>query len=197
MYKSSYVRFFLILVLVGAVFGYLIWRMQQERMDRMHIQKSSVQKQITPLPSTGNTDQKSSGIGKAGWKTYSNSQLGFEISYPDKWDTYTSGSSFRINNPQNKKEIIEITIDQRFPSLPDFSYNSKLWSESIDGIHPHEELFPKGYCDAGISCSDPFIGLWTNNYNLFFTITFNNTYKIDGIYKEILSTFRFIKPKSS
>jgi hypothetical protein len=85
MHKNLYIKFFLILTLVGVVFGYVIWRMWQERSGRMQAQNTSVQQQTAPIPSTGTIERSTIETDRVGWKIYHNEELGMSFSYPEKY----------------------------------------------------------------------------------------------------------------
>ncbi len=135
----------------------------------------------------------------ADWQTYKNEEYGFEIKHPRDWEL----SSYAINNPSNKgyefyiknkkddNNIITLGMTEKYPNSPDPNLNAPLSDKKIDNLEAQRQIFTEGYCDV-LSCTPPFIVIWVTYKDYIYTFDFSNTTKIEGVYNQILSTFKFI-----
>lgn len=156
-----------------------------------------------PAPAESTTEPTTtvtSDMNTSEWKTYRNEELGFQIEYPIVWEIteenidsrFNPGQRITIKNThQGDREII-ISITGNSPVIPEFSFNSPIADNVIEGVNLHIENFPNGYCD-GLGCTDPFTSWWLENNESFYTFSLGGVQKIEGKHRQIISTFDFIE----
>lgn len=95
---------------------------------------------------------------ESGWKMYKNSEMGFEISYPDNWVLGVSENEISSNEKEvyfslNSQERINSAPQDRMPlcqiCIAIWNYTDKAWSNlknqkpaQIDGINGYEGMQP-------------------------------------------------------
>ena len=130
------------------------------------------------------------------WQIYRNEEYGFEVKYPNDWTfrltsqtyVYPRQISFAIQDKNYTKKWIEIKIDKDSQS----DKNTPLSDKFIGGLPARNYLIPHPGEDVAVPQLPSYIGIWTEKDNIIYAIIFFNTEKIEGIYNQILSTFRFI-----
>lgn len=141
----------------------------------------------------------------ANWKTYRNEEYGFEVRYPEKWmirlasQTFVSPRqiSFVIENPENKNEVVQLIVNQD-PQISNqgFDKNVSFVNKTLGGISAREYRFPHPGEDVAVPQPGPHTGLWAEKNNQIYVLVFFDVSEIQemqGIYNQILSTFKFIK----
>jgi hypothetical protein len=171
-------------ILFGGVFAYQYFATKNN--DQLQVQS---QQQVTNQQT--NNNQPTNQI--AGWKTYTNTQYGFEIKYPDGWDNKIGGQgkmgefsllSLDINKNSsdfnlNRTPYVRLVVENE-----NFRLGTRDWKK-----------FELGQIRGNISYSATVYEIvFVSSQGQNFYITTKNNPETDNITKQILSTFKFTTP---
>jgi len=152
--------------------------------------------------STSNTDT-------SGWKTYRNEQYGFEMRYPADWEINQKYGETYIENLSagdladdvehtiyiSASEALSVplfgTFGGRYPYKEDQVINSKVSSEKYGDFNIDYFSAP-----AGMGSYENVVNAWQYKNKQYFILSLMNKKDTD-LFKKILSTFKFIEPRTN
>ena len=157
------------------------------------------QRSIFPVtkPFTASKDLSQFSDESEGWKTYTNTSLGFELMIPayvsitDYTDQYNQQVFFK-----SSKENFEVVIKSNKDLSLEGEYHYLDMPVSSKSMLGGKEALvfesSTGYCD-GPSCTDPFIAYSTKEGDDFYNLVFMGDTVLSYTEKSILSSFKLTK----
>lgn len=180
----------LITTIVLAVFlvaGGVVFAWQKSTSDKVktdlqgqiNILQNQIQ-QLTTIPADETAD----------WKTYTNTNYGFEIKYPETWSISEKNNIINLINHSETSQKIEILISSGPP--PETIRDKIIRTEEVivDGIKATKEIFQGKFED---NKDDYYVRVFVAEKDVFYQTDFDDTDQIMPIFDQILSTFKFTK----
>jgi type II secretory pathway pseudopilin PulG len=171
----------------------------QQQIANLQNQITNLQKLTQPIVTAPEKTQEPTQPtdGTAGWKTYQNKELGFELKMPSYVlvDKESNDSRNRFVVFKGEKENFDVNLQERKNTSLDQYYYLDFIASSKSILGGKEALVveaPNGYCDVP-GCGDPFIAYSTKNGDDFYNLVFGGDVELSNTEKLILSSFRFIK----
>jgi hypothetical protein len=189
-HTSKAIIFILLIIIFSAISVYVGIQVGKNSAEN---QIQTTQKPIViTTPSTINPSKQTTG-----WKTYTNTALGYELRYPP-----TVEIDKEFNDKNNRLTTFKGSDINIQVKLNDNSYNVSLdkyyfmdspiaRTTTLAGLSANVYEMPEGYCD-GPTCGDPYIAIGTLKGSDFYSISFYGDIVLSDIENQILSTFRFI-----
>ena len=170
----------------GGFFGYQYLQLQKIREGA----KPPAAETTIPPPSPEETQPQTGAIDTSNWKTYRNEEYGFEVKYPEDWDTREVSSkvfpTIRFSNTNETQNIFVASLKGVIYELSG--------CEILMGFAAQDGEDPPDTCE---NLSD-FVIDWetdsarSKHMTVSFTSTSQKSQQSQALFRAFLSTFRFI-----